>query len=111
MLLQERALQLLQSYLTPAASATPSPVLLPRLLAAAASNTQQIRTQALHCLVKAASDPQVAVSLVSHDHFAAEPLQAFLSALVEYHAEILSDGLGFLQAVKQLLPDSGAKSW
>lgn len=63
-----------------------------------------VRVQALDFLVKAGADSGIAARLVSPDLVAAAPLQAFLAAVAEQHAEILSDGLGLLQVVKSLLP-------
>ena len=104
LLLQEQALRLLQPQLTSATSELPGSVLFPRVLAAAASSSREMRTQALDCLVKAGADAEVAGRLVSPARMPAGPLQAFLAAVAEHHAEILSDGLGLLQAVKLLLP-------
>jgi hypothetical protein len=107
--LQEHALRLLQPYLTSASPQTPSAVLLPRLLAAAASSRREVRVQALDCLVKAGADTGTAARLVSPDLLAAAPLQAFLAAVAEQHADILGDGLGLLQVVKHLLPQVKAR--
>lgn len=74
------------------------------MLAAAASSSLEVRTQALDCLVQASTDAAVAGRLVSSGRLPAAPLQAFLAAVAEHHAEILSDGLGFMQVVKRLLP-------
>ena len=106
-LLQERALQHLQSCLT---AFTTTPQVLPRLFAATASSSQPIRAQALDCLVKASTDLDLADGLVSNDELL-EPaaLQALLAAVAEHHAEILSDGQGFVQVVRRLLVHAGAK--
>jgi len=68
-----------------------------------------VRVQALDCLVKAGADSGAAARLVSPDLVAAAPLQAFLAAVAEQHADILSDGLGLLQVVKHLLPQVKAR--
>ncbi len=68
-----------------------------------------MRVQALDCLVKAGADSGAAARLVSPDLVAAAPLQAFLAAVAEQHADILSDGLGLLQVVKHLLPQVKAR--
>lgn len=108
--MQVPALQLVQPYLTAASAAAPSPVLLPRLLAAAASSNQQARALALDCLLATASHPELAEhGLVSAQLLAGNHLQAFLHALALHHEEIKGDSLGLLQAVKRLLPDSASK--
>ena len=109
-MLQEYALRLLKLVLTDDSLEAPSAVLLPRLFAAAASNAKPVRAQALDCLVQAASDPQLAARLVTAERLGAAPLQAFLSGVVEHHAAVLDDGLGFEQVVKRLLPDDSLKS-
>ena len=107
--MQEHALRLLQPYLTSSSPQTPSAVQLPRLLAAAASSSREVRAQALDCLVKAGADSGTAARLVSPDLLPAAPLRAFLAAVAEQHADILSDGLGLLQVVKHLLPEVKAR--
>jgi hypothetical protein len=66
--------------------------------------------QALDCLVKAGADSGTAARLVSPDMVAAAPLQAFLAAVAEQHADILSDGLGLMQVIKHLLPQVKART-
>ena len=108
--MQVSALQLVQPYLTAPSAAAPSPVLLPRLLAAAGSSNQQARTLALDCLMAAASHPELAEhGLVSAELFGGNHLQVFLHALALHHEEIKGDSIGLLQVVKRLLPESGAK--
>ena len=102
--MQEHALRLLQPYLTSTSPQAPNAVLLPRLLAAAASSSRVVRVQALDLLVRAGADSGTAARLVSPDLVAAAPLQAFLAAVAEQHADILTDELGLLQVVKSLLP-------
>lgn len=70
----------------------------------------EVRTQALDCLVQASTDAAVAGRLVSSASLAIGPLQAFLAAVAEHHAEIISDGLGLMQVVKRLLPAVNHKS-
>ena len=107
---QVPALLLLQPYLTAANTAPPSPVLLPRLLAATASSNQQARGLALDCLLAAASHPELAEhGLVSAQLLAGNHLQAFLHALALHHEDVKGDSLGLLRAVRRLLPDSAAK--
>lgn len=108
--MQVPSLQLLQPYLTAANAAPPSPILLPRLLAAAASSTLHARALALDCLLAAASHPELAEhGLVSAQLLAGNHLQAFLHALALHHEDIKGDSLGLLQAAKRLLPDVAAK--
>lgn len=105
-----RSLTLVQPYLTAVSAAAPSPVLLPRLLAAAGSASQQARTLALACLLVGASHAELAEhALVDAELFGGTHLQAFLLALKEHHEEITSDSLGLLQVVRRLLPDAAAK--
>ncbi len=108
--MQEHALQLLQPYLTAEAPASPSPVLLPRILAAATSNAQPVRAQAVDCLMKAASNSEAAARMVGFDHFAPSAFSPFMSAVAGHHAEILSDQLGLVQVVNQILPSAGTQS-
>lgn len=104
------ALQLLQPYLTTPSAAPPSPVLLPRLLAAADGSSQQARGLALDCLLAAASHPELAEhGLVSAELFGGNHLQAFLHALALHHEDIKGHSLGLLQAVRRLLPDCAGK--
>ena len=105
-----RTLKLLQPYLTAASSAAPSPVLLPRLLAAASSTTKEARTLALDCIIVGASHPELAEhALVDAQLFEGSHLQAFLAAVKEHHEDIAGDSLGLLQAVRRLLPEVHAK--